>query len=119
MADSRAVRPLVAPHADTARVRVPMALMREDTRTQRCVCGRATCADQPEKVGVMKLLRGARVIELDGPFGSSCARFLGSLGAEVVKVVAPAAARAEDPVAAYEDADKQRLVLDLARPDDA
>ena len=67
----------------------------------------------------MKLLRGARVIELDGPFGSSCARFLGSLGAEVVKVMAPSGERADDPLTAYEDGEKQRLLLDLTRPDDA
>ncbi|MET0343025.1 MAG: CoA transferase [Polyangiales bacterium] len=66
----------------------------------------------------MKLLRGTRVIELDGPFGSSCARFLGSLGAEVVKVVAPGAEQGLDPLTAFEDEGKQRIALDLDAPDD-
>ena len=65
----------------------------------------------------MKLLRGTRVLELDGPFGACCARFLGSLGAEVIKILGPGAEAARDAFQRYEDADKQWITLDLSKPE--
>jgi len=65
----------------------------------------------------MKLLRGTRVLELDGSFGACCARFLGSLGAEVIKVFAPGVETMRDAFQRYEDARKQCITLDLTQPD--
>jgi crotonobetainyl-CoA:carnitine CoA-transferase CaiB-like acyl-CoA transferase len=66
----------------------------------------------------MKLLDGARVIELAGPFGGGAARFLGSLGAEVIRVVAPGLGgaflrRPADVLAAFEAHGKQTVTVDL------
>lgn len=71
----------------------------------------------------MKLLRGTRVLELAGPYGESCARFLGSLGADVVRVVAPALDASflrpsEDLWDQYTAHGKATLTLDLDAPDD-
>jgi crotonobetainyl-CoA:carnitine CoA-transferase CaiB-like acyl-CoA transferase len=71
-----------------------------------------------------ELLGGTHVVELAGPFGADCARFLASLGARVTRAVAPSAPFAPSAGRAeFADADvdaSQRCIeLDLRRGPDA
>lgn len=68
----------------------------------------------------MSPLRGTKVVELTGPFGRSCTRFLGSLGAEVTKVFAAGlGVRIPDtPFSRREDADKRRIDLNFEAAED-
>src|SRR5690606_26223967 len=63
---------------------------------------------------------GTKVLELAGPFGSTCTRFLASLGAEVIKVFAAGLQTrwSTTAFARHEDADKRQLHLSLERAED-
>jgi crotonobetainyl-CoA:carnitine CoA-transferase CaiB-like acyl-CoA transferase len=58
------------------------------------MAGAVSCMDTNDDDDI-ELLGGTHVVELAGPFGADCARFLASLGARVTRVVSP-----RSPVAA-------------------
>lgn len=59
------------------------------------------------------MLSGLRVLELDGPFTGACARFLASMGADVIKVVSPR--RAQPSL--LDDLGKRCTAIDVDRPE--
>jgi crotonobetainyl-CoA:carnitine CoA-transferase CaiB-like acyl-CoA transferase len=63
------------------------------------------------------MLHGTRVLELEGPFGSSCARILGSLGAELTRVRQLPASRSTTIEDLGGQTSSIELALDLDRPE--